>query len=227
MLLGHSSSSKAFQGAKNSTITESSSFTWGQGSSSTEMVKLKQIADKHNLDPHSLRVLLRSTGIRAEGRYEWEDDDPFLTKIEDLIKNRPPAPARSTKTKSSKPKVPRVFPRQEMPAKVPPAAKLIERLDQLAANGKYDDVGLAFAHETVIYSWQINRLRNLEWIMSKGELPIAFIAFKWAGSRLDLTIWHAPWDASEGSLIAAEWVLTSPLAGERTQFEINQLWAGS
>jgi hypothetical protein len=191
------------------------------------MVTLKQIANRHNMDPHSLRVLLRSTGIRAEGRWVWEDDDPFLAEIEKLVKTHPTPTQLSPKTSAHPLKlVPPPKPVRK-DVIVPPASKLIERLDGLASSGKYDDVALAFQYEILIYSWQTHRLRNLGWLLSRGELPIAFIAFKYHGFRLDLRIWESPWQGgSDGSLIAVEWVLCgTPRPEERTDSEINQNWA--
>ena len=192
------------------------------------MITLKEIADRHNMDPHSVRVLLRSTGIRAEGRWQWEDDDPFLAEIEKLIESNPSSSRqpRIQGKASPKPNIQRPISNCEMPDHVPSPAKMIERLDRLASSGKYDDVSLVFELEThVIHSWQTHRLRNLEWIMSKGELPIAFIGFKWHGSRLDLRIWNAPWETYEGSMIAAEWlVCNTPRPEYRTDFDINQDW---
>ena len=160
----------------------------------------------------------------------WEDDDPFLVDVEKLIKTHPVATQRNTVKAHSIPiKVGPTIKQKPLPENVivPPASRFIERLDRLAASGDYDEVALAFETEILVYSWQTYRLRNVEWLIGRGALPIAFIAFKWHGTRLDLRIWHSPWqDSDDGSIVAAEWVLCSPRPDERTEFEIEQDWVG-
>jgi hypothetical protein len=57
------------------------------------------------------------------------------------------------------------------------AEKLIQRLDRLASSGEYDDVAIVFESCHLVYSWDENRLRQVQSIISQGNLPILdFIA---------------------------------------------------
>lgn len=53
----------------------------------SKIVTVKDLAARHKMEPRQLRVILRSTGMRAkEGRYEWKEGDAFLKKLPDIIK---------------------------------------------------------------------------------------------------------------------------------------------
>jgi hypothetical protein len=46
-----------------------------------------EVAKRLKLDPKTLRKHLRAISGKAPGtRYEWEENDPFLKKLPDLIK---------------------------------------------------------------------------------------------------------------------------------------------
>jgi hypothetical protein len=52
-----------------------------------KMITVKELAARHKMEPRRLRVILRSTGMRAkDGRYEWKEGDVFLKKLPDIIK---------------------------------------------------------------------------------------------------------------------------------------------
>jgi len=52
-----------------------------------KIVTVKELAAKHKMEPRRLRVILRSTGMRAkDGKYEWKETDAFLKKLPDIIK---------------------------------------------------------------------------------------------------------------------------------------------
>lgn len=52
-----------------------------------KLITVKDLASRHKLEPRRLRVILRSTGMRAkDGKYEWKESDPFLKKLPDVIK---------------------------------------------------------------------------------------------------------------------------------------------
>ena len=52
-----------------------------------KIVTVKELAARHKMEPRRLRVILRSTGMRAkDGRYEWKEGDAFLKKLPDIIK---------------------------------------------------------------------------------------------------------------------------------------------
>jgi len=48
---------------------------------------VKDLAARHKMEPRRLRVILRSTGMRAkDGRYEWKEGDAFIAKLPTIIK---------------------------------------------------------------------------------------------------------------------------------------------
>jgi hypothetical protein len=52
-----------------------------------KMITVKEVAARQKMEPRRLRVILRSTGMRAkDGRYEWKEGDAFLKKVPDIIK---------------------------------------------------------------------------------------------------------------------------------------------
>jgi hypothetical protein len=52
-----------------------------------KLITAKDLAARHKMEPRRLRVILRSTGMRAkDGRYEWKEGDAFLKKLPDIIK---------------------------------------------------------------------------------------------------------------------------------------------
>ena len=52
-----------------------------------KMITVKELAARYKMEPRRLRVILRSTGMRAkDGRYEWKEGDAFLKKLPDIIK---------------------------------------------------------------------------------------------------------------------------------------------
>jgi hypothetical protein len=52
-----------------------------------KIITVKDLAARHKIEPRRLRVILRSTGMRAkDGRYEWKESDAFLKKLPDVIK---------------------------------------------------------------------------------------------------------------------------------------------
>jgi len=64
-----------------------------------KIVTVKDLAARHKLEPRQLRVILRSTGMRAkDGRYEWKESDPFLKKLTDVIKVYEAGEAEKKKT---------------------------------------------------------------------------------------------------------------------------------
>ena len=53
-----------------------------------KIITVKELAARHKMEPRRLRVILRSTGMRAkDGKYEWKENDAFLKKLPDIIKN--------------------------------------------------------------------------------------------------------------------------------------------
>ena len=51
-----------------------------------KIVTVKELASRHKIEPRRLRVILRSTGMRAkDGRYEWKEGDAFLKKLPAII----------------------------------------------------------------------------------------------------------------------------------------------
>lgn len=51
------------------------------------MLTVKDLAARHKMEPRRLRVILRSTGMRAkDGRYEWKEGDALLAKLPAIIK---------------------------------------------------------------------------------------------------------------------------------------------
>jgi hypothetical protein len=52
-----------------------------------KLITVKELAARHKMEPRQLRIILRSTGMRAkDGRYEWKENDAFLKKLPDVIK---------------------------------------------------------------------------------------------------------------------------------------------
>lgn len=52
-----------------------------------KLITVKDLAARYKMEPRQLRIILRSTGMRAkQGSYSWKDTDPFLKKLPDVIK---------------------------------------------------------------------------------------------------------------------------------------------
>lgn len=52
-----------------------------------KVITVKDLASRHKMEPRRLRVILRSTGMRAkDGKYQWKESDLFLKKLPDMIK---------------------------------------------------------------------------------------------------------------------------------------------
>lgn len=53
------------------------------------MLGTKDVAERLHISPRELRVVLRSLGKGTGGeRYAWKENDPFLAKLPELIKQQ-------------------------------------------------------------------------------------------------------------------------------------------
>jgi hypothetical protein len=66
-------------------------------------ITIREVAAHHKLEPRRLRVILRSTGMRAKDhKYEWKEGDAFLAKLPAIIKEYEGKEKEKTASKKGK-----------------------------------------------------------------------------------------------------------------------------